>query len=546
VSGPAPRWWGWAEPAHPPRLPDAGLALLRSELQLPEGARGRRVELERVELPESRVPEAVLSRLREVLGGEHVRVDRLDRIVHAAGKSYPDLVRMRAGDASSAPDAVLFPGSAEDVASVLAVCGEEGVAVVPFGGGTSVVGGVDPLRGDFASVVTLDLARLDGLEVDRRSLLATFGAGLRAPRAEARLAARGLTLGHFPQSFEFATIGGYVATRSAGQASTGYGRIDELVRGVRLVAPAGDLVVKPFPASAAGPSLRELVVGSDGALGVIAEATLAVRPLPSERRYEGWSFRSFADGVEAFRTLEQAHASPDVARLSDEEETRLTLALSSSGSAFERLGRAYLRARGHGSGCIVIAGFEGEADEVRRRARRARGMLTAAGGLPLGSRPGEAWLRARYSGPYLRDELLDRGLMVETLETAATWTNLHAVHDAVAAALRSALAERGTPALVGCHVSHLYQSGASLYFTWMARQERGAELEQWRAAKAAACDAIVASGGTITHHHSVGRDHAPWMRAEIGELGVEVLRAAKERLDPSGIMNPGKLLPQAT
>jgi alkyldihydroxyacetonephosphate synthase len=545
VSGPAPRWWGWAEPRRPPHLPETGLALLSAEIGLPAGARGARVELTDVELPEGALPEEAAAALRTAIGAENVRTDRVDRVVHAAGKSYPDLIRLRSGDASGAPDAVLFPGSAAEVAVVLAACAEHGVAVVPFGGGTSVVGGVEPLRGGFGSVVTLDLGRLDGLDVDRRSLLATFGAGLRAPRAEARLNGRGLTLGHFPQSYELASIGGYVATRSAGQASTGYGRIDELVRGVRLVAPVGELAVKPFPASAAGPALRELVVGSEGTLGVIAEATLVIRPLPAERRYEGWSFRSFAEGAEAFRRLEQGHASPDVARLSDEEETRLALALSSSGSLAERAGLAYLRARGHGGGCLVIAGFEGAAGEVGRRVRRAGAILARSGGVRLGGRPGEAWLRGRYNAPYLRDELLDRGVMVETLETAATWTDLPRVHDAVADALRSALAARGTPALVGCHISHLYPSGASLYFTWIARQEQGAELDQWRAAKTAAGDAIVASGGTITHHHAVGRDHAPWMRAEIGDLGVEALRAVKEKLDPAGIMNPGKLLPEA-
>jgi alkyldihydroxyacetonephosphate synthase len=543
LTGASLRWWGWGEPAHAPRLPDAGLALLRAETGLPDGARGERVELEQVHLPDGALRDPALARLREAVGEENVRADRVARIVHAAGKGYPDLVRLRAGDASAAPDAVVFPGSPEEVEAVLTACAAEGVAVVPFGGGTSVVGGVEPLRGPFGSVIALDLARLDGLSVDRTSLLATFGAGVRGPAAEERLAARGLTLGHFPQSYEFASIGGYVATRSAGQASTGYGRIDELVRGVRLVAPAGELVVKPFPASAAGPAIRELVVGSEGALGVITEATLSVRPLPAERRYEGWSFRSFAEGAEALRGLEQAHASPDVARLSDEEETRLTLALASSGSLAERAGRAYLRARGHEGGCLAIFGFEGEKGEVARRARRVRAVLAAAGGLRLGSRPGEAWLRGRYAGPYLRDELLDRGVMVETLETAATWTDLQRVHSAVAEALRSALAARGTPALVGCHVSHLYPSGASLYFTWIARQERGAELDQWRAAKTAASDAIVANGGTITHHHAIGRDHVAWMRAEVGDLGIEVLRAAKARLDPAGIMNPGKLLP---
>jgi alkyldihydroxyacetonephosphate synthase len=232
-----------------------------------------------------------------------------------------------------------------------------------------------------------------------------------------------------------------------------------------------------------------------------------------------------------------------VARLSDEEETRLAMALSSSGSVVERLGKGYLKARGHGGGCIVIAGYEGERADVAIRTGLGARVLAAAGGLRLGRRPGDSWLRSRYHAPYLRDALLDHGVMVETLETATTWTRLRGLHTAVAGALRGAMEARGTPALVGCHVSHLYGPGASLYFTWMGRREQGAELEQWRAAKSAAMDAIVAHGGTITHHHAVGRDHVPWMAAEIGEVGVEALRAVKERLDPAGIMNPGKLLP---
>jgi alkyldihydroxyacetonephosphate synthase len=281
-------------------------------------------------------------------------------------------------------------------------------------------------------------------------------------------------------------------------------------------------------------------------LGAIVEATLAVAPLPQVRRYEGWSFRSFGDGAEAFRALEQGKAAPDVARLSDEEETRLAMALSSSGGLTERAGRAYLRARGHDGGCIVIVGWEGDQATVARRRAAGASILSAGGGLPLGQRPGRAWLRTRYVGPYLRDVLLGRGVLAETLETATSWSRLDGLHRAVGAALRDALSSRGTPPLVGCHVSHLYRSGASLYFTYMARAERGAELDQWRAAKDAACDAIVANGGTLTHHHAVGVDHAPWMGAEVGDLGLELLRAAKERLDPRGIMNPGKLIPLPT
>jgi alkyldihydroxyacetonephosphate synthase len=535
------RWNGWGERADP-HFPEAGLEMLSSELGL-SGRRTPSVGLDEVGLPHSRLTDAARAALVDVVGTEHVDDSREARIRHSAGRSYPDLIRLRDGDASVAPDAVVFPSGHEEVAEVLEVCADRSVAVVPFGGGTSVVGGVEPVHDDFESVIALDLRRLDFAEVDERALTARLGAGLTGPQAEEKLNAEGLTLGHFPQSFEFATIGGYVATRSAGQASTGYGRVDELVVGVRAATPAGDIETKPVPATAAGPSLRELLVGSEGALGVITEATLQVRPLPQARRYEGWSFRSFADGAEAFRAIEQAHASPDVARLSDEEETRLAMTMASSGSAAERLGKAYLKARGHEGGCIAIVGWEGGADDVERRRSRTRELLRDAGGVALGSRPGDAWQRARYEGPYQRDVLLDHDVMVETLETATSWSNLLPLWGAVHDALEMALGQRGTPPLVGAHISHLYPSGASLYFTFLARREAGAEIDQWRAAKAAACDAIIASGGTITHHHAVGRDHTPWMTYEVGELGVEVLRAAKQRLDPTGIMNPGKLLP---
>jgi alkyldihydroxyacetonephosphate synthase len=541
------KWWGWGEDgSEQPSLPASAASMLHDELGLADRYVPP-VQIEQVRLPEPVLPDNVLARLTGIVGEEYVRQDRLARVRHAAGRSYPDLFRLRAGDASAASDAVVCPGGEAEVADVLAACDSAGIAVVPFGGGTSVVGGVEPLRDGFPAVITLDLRRMNRLlDADLVSLTASFEPGVFGPRAETLLASRGLTLGHFPQSYEFATIGGYVATRSAGQASTGYGRIDELVLGLRCVAPAGVVEAKALPASAAGPSLRELLVGSEGSLGVITEATLSVRPLPEERRYEGWSFRSFREGVETFRSMEQAGASPDVARLSDEEETRLTLALASSGSAAERAGKAYLRVRGHEGGCLTIIGFEGDAKEVSRRRSRVRGLLRAGGGIQLGERPGRAWVRGRFAGPYLRDALLDRGVFVETLETATTWSHLDELYGAVVSALRSSLAARGTPPLVLCHVSHLYPSGASLYFTFLARQEEGAELDQWHAAKAAASDAIVTHHGTITHHHAIGRDHTPWMAAEVGELGVELLRAAKERLDPRGIMNPGKLLPPAS
>jgi len=536
------RWWGWGEDGHAAGLPAAAEAMLESEL----GAglqRTPRVEFEAVELPEPNVPEDLAAALAQAVGKDNVRDDRLTRVSHAAGRSYPDLFRLRSGKLEAAPDAVVYPDTHEEVAAVIDACDRAGAAIVPFGGGTSVVGGVEPLAGGKQAAITLDLARMDRLlDSDERSLTATFEPGVTGPDAERLLGERGLTLGHFPQSFEYATIGGFVATRSAGQASTGYGRIDELVLGLRCATPAGELRVAAHPASAAGPALRELLVGSEGALGVITEATLAVRPIPKARRYEAWALRSFAEGAEALRALEQSGAAPDVTRLSDEQETRMSLALSATGSLKDRAGRAYLRLRRRRGGALAIFGWEGDAERVAERRAATVPLLREAGAVALGQGAGRSWLRGRYAGPYLRDELLDRGVFVETLETATSWTNLDNLYAAVGDALRSTLAGRGTPPLVICHISHLYRSGASLYFTFLARSEAGAELDQWHAAKSAACDAIIAAGGTITHHHAVGRDHAPWMTGEVGALGVDALRALKQRLDPNGVMNPGKLL----
>jgi alkyldihydroxyacetonephosphate synthase len=402
---------------------------------------------------------------------------------------------------------------------------------------------VEPLRGTFDRLITLDLRRLRRVDVDRRSLVATLGPGLRGPAAEDALGAQGLTLGHFPQSFEYATIGGFAAARSAGQASSGYGRFDAMVTALELVAPAGELRTMETPHSAAGPALRELVLGSEGVLGVITEVSARVRPAPERRRYEGWMAADFASAADIVRSLAQSGCLPDVVRVSDEAETRISLAMAGAGGGKRALLDAYLRLRRRDHGCILICGWEDEAEAVDRRRALAGRIMRTGGAAALGAAPGQAWERGRYDGPYLRDELLDLGYMAETLETAHTWSRLGELHDGVRAALNTSLAAQGTPGIVMCHLSHAYRDGASLYFTFIARRRPGSELEQWRAAKRAASEAIVAAGGTITHHHGVGRDHVPYMRAEVGELGVETLRAAKERLDPAGIMNPGKLIP---
>jgi alkyldihydroxyacetonephosphate synthase len=529
------KWWGWGDPERRLDLPPQAADALREELGVrPEDA-GEPVALDQVSLPEPRaVPDAVRSAAGEVLDGPE------DRLRRAAGRSYPDLIRLRSGRLEEAPDAVLRPADPAGVEAVLGACAAAGVAVVPYGGGTSVVGGLDAVDGGHAAVISLDLSRLRSVELDATSLTATLGPGLSGPDAEAALGARGATIGHFPQSFEEATIGGFAATRSAGQASSGYGRFDEMVTALQLTAPAGRLRTRQTPHTAAGPSLRELVLGSEGTLGVITEVTCRVRPAPRERLYEGWMAESFEAGREIVRDLAQHHEAPDVLRLSDEEETRMSLDLAGTQGLQKQALDAYLSLRRRKGGCLMICGWEGEQESVRRRRSLGQTRLRLGGAVSLGSAAGRSWNRNRYGGPYLRDELMNLGVMVETLETAHTWSRLDELYRAVGGAVRGALGERP---IVMCHVSHAYPDGASLYFTFFARARRGEELVQWREAKTAACEAIVASEGTITHHHAVGRDHAPYMPAEVGELGLEALRAVRERLDPAGIMNPGKLLP---
>jgi alkyldihydroxyacetonephosphate synthase len=536
------KFWGWGEPGAGPALPDHAAGVLRDWLGVSGAIVSTPVALAQVRLRDPVVAPDLRAALERAAGAEHVRDDRAIRVLRAAGRSYLDLLALRAGECEDAPDLVVAPSGHDQVEAVLRACADAGAAVIPFGGGTSVVGGVAPTRGRWETAVCLDLGRLDAvLDVDARSRRARVAAGLRLPELDHALGAHGLRLGHVPQSYEWATVGGCAATRSAGQASTGFGRFDELLAAVRCATPAGELATLGAPSSAAGPDLRALVLGSEGTLGVITELLLRVRPVAAEQRYEAWLLRSFDAGCEALRTLVQAELAPDVARLSDEQETRMTLAFAADGGLAWRAGGAALRALRYRPGCLLVTGWEGQEDDVARRRAPAARALRSAGALPLGRTAGEAWRATRFAGPHLRDALLDRGVLVETLETAATWTGLAELHAAVRGALEHALA--ATPPVVGCHVSHLYPDGASLYFTVFARQVARDPAGQWTAAKRAASNAIAAQRATITHHHAVGRDHIPWLEGEHGALGIELLRAAKERCDPVGIMNPGKLLP---
>jgi alkyldihydroxyacetonephosphate synthase len=528
VPPPAKRshWDAWGD--EPARLPAGARALVSTVLPGKAHPVPRRA---RPALTPSRLTDEDLAALGDLLGAVHATRDDDARLLHLGGKSTPDLLARRLGDPQVAPDAVASPASHDEVLAVLRLCAARSIAVVPFGGGTSVVGGVAPERGGHRAVVALDLSRTAALlALDETSLLATFGAGTTGPQAEELLAARGYTVGHFPQSFRYASIGGFAATRSSGQASRGYGRFDDLVHALRVATPAGDLELGRAPASAAGPDLRELFLGSEGAFGVLTEVTVRIRPVPAATAYAAWTFPDFESGAAAFREATQRGIRPTVLRLSDASETRVNATI---GGHLTRL-----------RGCLAVATAEGATDAEARAVRDALdAVFTAHGGRSRGEDPARSWERGRFASPALRDALLDIGVLAETLETASTWARLDALKTAVTDALVGSLTADGTKPIVMCHISHVYPAGASLYFTVVAALTAD-PASQWQRAKDAASLAIGSAGGTITHHHAVGRDHRPYLEAEIGPLGVAALRAVKDVFDPTGIMNPGVLVPQ--
>jgi alkyldihydroxyacetonephosphate synthase len=521
-------WDAWGDGSHDARLPAGAKALIAAVLPGKAHPIPRRSSTDAVFTP-SRLTSEDIDVLSALVGVEDVTTDDLERALHLGGKSTPDLLARRLDDVQRAPDAVVRPATHEQTRAVLESCSDRGIAVVPFGGGTSVVGGVKPDAGAHRAVISLDLVRTAALwDLDETSLLATFGAGTTGPQAEELLASRGYTLGHFPQSYEFASLGGFAATRSSGQASRGYGRFDDLVHALRVATPVGELELGRAPASAAGPDLRELFLGSEGAFGVLTEVTVRIRPTPGVTVYGAWTFPGFASGAAAFRELTQHGIRPTVLRLSDESETRVNAAM---GAHLTRM-----------RGALAIATFEGgDSAEAERVRAGTDAIFVAHGAKPRGEDPARSWERGRFGSPALRDTLLDIGVLAETLETAATWIDLPAVKSAVTDALTESLSADGSKPIVMCHISHVYPAGASLYFTVIAALSPQ-PAAQWARAKAAASLAMQEAGATITHHHAVGRDHQPYLQTEIGPLGVAILRAVKASLDPQGIMNPGALI----
>jgi alkyldihydroxyacetonephosphate synthase len=511
--------WGWGYEDDRPAGDEvrAVAATIPGHLGFPAAEIEEPVPLEAVELPPPRV---------EPPRGSLFSTDPHDRAVHHYGRGYRDVVRAFRGAFPHPPDVVAHPAGERQVEEALEWAADADLAVVPYGGGTSVVGGVelaDP--GRRAGVLSLDVSRLDRvLEIDEVSGAARIGAGANGPRLEEQLAERGLTMRFYPQSFELSSLGGWIATRAGGHFATGPTHVDDLVESVRAVTPTGVWASRRLPGSGAGPSPDRLLLGSEGTLGVVTEAWVRVRPRPVHRSSAGVAFDSFAAGAEAVRALAQSGLEPANCRLIDAREARVTGA-------------------GDGTRALLVVGFESADHPVGARAARARELCTAAGG-SWEERSGAAgaWRAAFLRAPYLRDTLVVAGVFTETFETAITWDRFPAFQHAVIGAVEEALGGAG---FITCRLTHAYPDGPAPYFTILAPARRGDELAQWDELKGAASDAVMAAGGTITHHHAVGRDHRPWYDVQRPEPFAAALRAAKAAVDPDGRLNPGVLVDPA-
>lgn len=547
------RWNGWGPVAQENVLPEGAAQWdwIRTTLGLPHLPATPAKPLSEIRVPVCRLGDAVLAKLRAISGEAQVKTDDYERAFHARGKSYHDLLHLRAGKLDMVPDAVVYPRNAEETLALVMLAAEEDISLIPFGGGSSVVGGINALSKSLGgAVVTLDTTLMTRVvQIDKIAMTATVEAGIYGPALEEALQKHGVTLAHYPQSFEFSTVGGWIAARGAGQQSNRYGKAEKWLVSAKVATPKGLWTTEATPASAAGPNLNQLVAGSEGTLGVICEATVKIHEVPARKDYRGYLFKDFAAGIEAARRISHAEIPVAMVRLSDAAETQFFQAFSSTSSPTSlksRLQRAYLRFKGFDKApCLMLIGHEGDAETVIWAQEQSQAIAKKLGALALGTGPGHKWYHGRFHSPYSRDPMLDRGLGVDTLETSTRWSNIANLHKAVVSAIDDAMAanmpERGAKGVVMAHVSHSYPDGASLYFTFVFPRQLDRELEQWQAIKRAASDAILEHRGTISHHHGVGIDHAPWLAEEKGPIGTNVLKALKREIDPTGIMNPGKL-----
>jgi alkyldihydroxyacetonephosphate synthase len=530
------RWNGWGDEANNYPVKPGAKRFIEAKLgksrRLPEAQLNTVVK----SVPSSRLPEHTL-----------VSKDAEQRVRHARGQSLPDWLAMRSGDFGVFPDGVAMPTTGEEVRELLAYAARVDALVIPYGGGTSVVGHITPPASE-RPVLTVAMNRMSSLvDLDEKSQIATFGAGVAGPDLEAQLRARGYTLGHFPQSFELATLGGWVASRSSGQQSMRYGRIEQMFAGGAIETPTGRLEIPTFPASSAGPDIREMVLGSEGRMGIITEVKVRVTPLPVHESFHVAFIPDWQTAEKLVRKIVQEKIQLSMLRLSNARETQTQLVLAGHPGLVSLL-KHYLKIRGSGDDrCMLTYGVTGTKAQCGAALRQVNRLIRRSRGITTGTMLGKKWQHSRFRSPYLRETLWELGYVVDTLETATDWRNVTPMVTAIESAIEGALsAQQGDePVHVFTHLSHLYPQGSSIYTTYLFRMadSYGETLARWKKLKAAASNAVVANRGTISHQHGVGLDHAPYLQAEKGELGIGAIKQLCQYFDPEQRMNSGKLLP---
>jgi alkyldihydroxyacetonephosphate synthase len=544
------KWWGWGvegvaftydnKPNFAPFVKKAvGLEL--------DGSASSSVAFSDLTLPSSTIDAALLAELGAIVGADNAITDDELRLVHTYGKSIRDLLRIRASDLPRMPDVVVYPADEAEVAAVVAAAVAANAVIIPFGGGSNISGSLEPHPGEARVVISLDLGRLNKVvSIDEGSGIARIQAGAQGPFIEEQLNARGWTMGHFPDSFTHSTLGGWVATRSSGMQSDKYGDIADIARGLRMVRPAGIVDIRPVPSASTGPSVREMILGSEGRLGVITEVTVHVHRTPEVREINGYLFPNWEAGIAAMHEISQSDARPTVTRVSDARESGFSFATGKAKTGFDpqKLLMAYLKRRGWDLDGINLSfiGFEGSKSHVAYEKKIVARIVKKHGGLGVGKGPGVLYDQKKFDTPYLRDFLLDRGAAADVSETAAPWSRLNEIHDAVYAAANEAYEKIGTPGWIMSHLSHSYHSGACLYFTFAFVHGGDTAIAQYDVVKQAIQQAFVDHGGTISHHHGVGREHAPWLEQDISTEGVALMSGLFAAADPKKNFNPDKVI----
>lgn len=545
------KWWGWGlegvgfhfedKPEFAPFVQKAvGL-----DVRTPPVAH---LDFDELTVAPPRLSPSFEAELVAIVGEDNAHTSDEVRVVHTYGKSIRDLLRIRRNEIARVPDIVVYPADEFAVQQIVDAAVAADAVIIPFGGGSNIAGSLEPLPDEQRTIVSLDLGRLDRvLDIDEGSGLARIQAGAQGPDIEEQLGAKGWTLGHFPDSFTHSTLGGWVATRSSGMQSDKYGDIADIARGLRMVRPGGVVELRPLPSTSTGPSVREMIIGSEGRLGVITEVTVQVHRVPEVREVLGYFFPTFSAGLAAMHEISESDASPSVTRVSDARESGFSFATRKKSKgvskAVTNVLLSTLKRRGWNleEMCLSFIGYEGSASHVAYEKKLVGAIVKKHGGIGVGKGPGALYDQKKFDTPYLRDFLLDRGAAADVSETAAPWSRLQEVYDGTIAAANAAYEALGVHGWVMCHLSHSYHGGACLYFTF-AFVHGDDPITQYEVVKSSIQQSFMDTGATLSHHHGVGVEHAPWMEQDISAGGVALMQGLFDSADPKRLFNPGKVL----